>query len=218
MTREQAREAAGRLNVSRESWTRIEGFVDLLLTWQKRINLISPGTIPEIWERHVLDSLQLLHHLPPGTTAFADLGSGSGFPALPLAIASGAEAHLYESNGKKAAFLREALRQAGAKGTVHLTRLEDVPNQVLPHVQVVTARALAPLETLLGWAHPFLAQGATGLFHKGQDIDTELTQTAKSWKIRFRTHQSLTDSRAVILEVEEAARVRTDPVKDPGPG
>jgi 16S rRNA (guanine527-N7)-methyltransferase len=213
----QAWEAAQRLNVSRESWTRIEGFVDLLLTWQQRINLISPASIPDIWDRHVLDSLQLLPLLPPGTRAFADLGSGSGFPALPLAIASGRVAQLYESNGKKAAFLREALRLSGCTGTVHLTRLEEVPNQVRPEVQVVTARALAPLDTLLGWAHPFLSLGATGLFHKGQDIDTELTQTAKSWKIQFRTHQSLTDSRAVILEVEEAARVPNDPIKDRRP-
>lgn len=218
MDRIQAGAAAARLNVSRESWTRIEGFVDLLLTWQRRINLISPASIPEIWERHVLDSLQLLSLLPPGTAAFADLGSGSGFPALPLAIASGAEAHLYESNGKKAAFLREALRLAGARGTVHLTRLEDVPNQVRPEVQVVTARALAPLDTLLGWAEPFLAGGAKGLFHKGQDIDTELTQAAKSWRIRFHAHRSLTDSRAVILEVEEAIRVPSDPRKITGSG
>lgn len=216
MTRDQAREAALRLNVSRESWNRVEAFVDLLLIWQQRINLISPGSIPEIWERHVLDSLQLLPLLPRGTTAFADLGSGSGFPALPLAIASGAEAHLYESNGKKAAFLREALRQCGAKGTVHLTRLEEVPNQARPVVQVVTARALAPLETLLAWAEPFLASGARGLFHKGQDIDTELTQAAKSWRIRFDAHRSLTDSRAVILEVEEAHRVPTEPVETRG--
>lgn len=207
MTEEQALQAAERLNVSRESWDRVAAFTRLLLQWQQRINLISPASIPDIWERHVLDSLQLLPLLPPGTTAFADLGSGSGFPALPLAIASGAEVHLYESNGKKAAFLREALRQSGARGTVHLTRLEEVPRQAVPPVGVITARALAPLEVLLGWAEPFLARGARGLFHKGQDLGAELTQALKSWRIQFRTHQSLTDSRAVILEVEEAARV-----------
>lgn len=218
MTEAEAWEAARRLNVSRESWTRIGAFVALLMHWQERINLIAPSTIPEIWQRHVLDSLQLLPLLPPYATAFADLGSGSGFPALPLAIASGLEAQLYESNGKKAAFLREALRVTGCKGTVHLMRLEDVPGKPLPSAGVVTARALAPLEVLLGWAEPFLSAGARGLFHKGQDIDVELTQAAKSWRIRSRTHQSLTDSRAVILEVEEAARVRTDPVKDRSTG
>jgi 16S rRNA (guanine527-N7)-methyltransferase len=199
--------AAERLNVSRESWQRITAFVGLLLTWQQRINLISPASVPDVWQRHVLDSLQVLALLPDGTKVCADLGSGSGFPALPLAIASGAEFHLYESNGKKAAFLREAMRVCGARGTVHLMRLEDVPKTPLPAVDAVTARALAPLQVLLGWAEPFLKAGARGFFHKGQDLDAELTQASKSWRIQSRTHQSLTDSRAVILEVEEAARV-----------
>lgn len=207
MTEEEAWQIAQTLNVSRESWSRVARFVDLALTWQRRINLVSPASVDDIWRRHVIDSLQLLPHLPAAAKAFADLGSGSGFPALPLAIASGLDVHMYESNGKKAAFLREALRICAVPGTVHLMRLENVSRQTLPPVQVVTARALAPLDVLLGWAEPFLKSGARGLFHKGQDIGAELTQAAKSWRIQFRTHQSLTDSRAVILEVEEAARV-----------
>lgn len=207
MTEEEAWQIAQTLNVSRESWSRVARFVDLALTWQRRINLVSPASVDDIWRRHVIDSLQLLPHLPAAAKAFADLGSGSGFPALPLAIASGLDVHMYESNGKKAAFLREALRICAVPGTVHLMRLENVSRQTLPPVQVVTARALAPLAVLLGWAEPFLKSGARGLFHKGQDIGAELTQAAKSWRIQFRTHQSLTDSRAVILEVEEAARV-----------
>ena len=207
MTEAEAWAVAEGLNVSRESWARISTFVDLLLRWQQRINLISPATIPEVWNRHVLDSLQLLPLMATRTGSFADLGSGSGFPALPLAIASGREVHLYESNGKKAAFLREALRVCAAPGKVHLKRLEEVGTGTVAEVAFVTARALAPLEGLLGWAEPFLTAGATGLFHKGQDVDAELTRAAKSWRIRFRKHQSLTDSRAVILEFEEAARV-----------
>ena len=127
--------------------------------------------------------------------------------APPLAIASGTEVHLYESNGKKAAFLREALRQCQVNGKVRQVRLEDADKQLLPLVQTTTARALAPMDVLLGWAEPFLMSGSRGLFHKGQDVDAELTAAAKSWKIKFRKHQSLTDSRAVILEVEEVARV-----------
>jgi 16S rRNA (guanine527-N7)-methyltransferase len=203
----QAWETAQRLNVSRESWSRVDAFVSLLLTWQVRINLISPATIPEIWWRHVIDSLQVLPLFPATLTAFADLGSGSGFPGLPLAIASGAQVHLFESNGKKAAFLREALRQTGTAGTVHHLRLEDVGTTKLPPVQAITARALAPLPLLLDWAFPLLSAGASGFFHKGQDVDTELTQAAKYWRINYHKHQSLTDSRAVILEVEEVARV-----------
>jgi 16S rRNA (guanine527-N7)-methyltransferase len=195
------------LNVSRESWIRLGTYVDLLLRWQERINLISPNTIPDVWERHILDSLQALPHLPTGTTSFADLGSGGGTPALPLAIASGAHVHLYESNGKKAAFLREALRETGTTGTVHNIRLENIKTEPLPKVQAVTARALAPLPLLLDLAEPFLSAGACGVFHKGQDVDAELTQAQKSWRIQSDTQQSVTDSRAVILIVKEAKRV-----------
>lgn len=207
LSREEAWTEASRFNVSRESWARIELFTDLLLHWQQRINLISPASIPDIWSRHILDSLQVLPLFPADLQAFADIGSGSGCPGLPLGIASGAYVHLYESNGKKVAFLREALRHCQQPGTVHHLRLEEVAKHPLPNVQAVTARALAPMEVLLGWAEPFLSQGARGVFHKGQDVDAELTQATKCWRIQFRKHQSLTDSRAVILEVEEVARV-----------
>lgn len=201
------RELATTLGVSRESWERIEGFVALLFQWQAKINLVSPASLPEVWPRHVLDSLQLLPLLPTGTTAIADLGSGSGFPALPLALATGIPFDLYESNGKKAAFLQEALRRAGAKGKVHIQRLGAAMAKPA-HQQnlVITARALAPLSELLTLAEPFFSQGATALFHKGQDLDAELTEAAKYWRIKARKHQSLTDSRAVILEVQEARR------------
>lgn len=196
-----------RCGVSRESRERLAIFVDLLLRWQARINLISPSTIPAVWNRHVLDSLQLVPLVPTSLTAFADLGTGGGFPALPLAIATGAHAHLFESNGKKAAFLLEALRVTGCAGNVHQIRLEALSKQKLPKVELVTARALAPLTELLSLAEPFLASGAQGLFHKGQDIDAELTESQKSWRIKVRKHPSLTDPQAVILQVEEAVHV-----------
>jgi 16S rRNA (guanine527-N7)-methyltransferase len=199
-------ETWSKLNVSRESRERIQAYVSLLLAWQEQINLVAPSTVATVWERHVLDSLQILPLLPHGHSSFADLGSGGGFPALPLAIVTGATAHLYESNGKKAAFLREALRISGATGVVHMARIEAAAPQSLPRVGLVTARALAPLTELLGLAEPFLAQGATGLFHKGESLDAELTEALKSWRIKSRTHRSLTDSRAFILEVEEARR------------
>lgn len=200
-------ERAAHLNVSRESWMRLELYVDLLLHWQQHINLISPATIPDIWERHILDSLQALVHLPQNTMAFADLGSGGGTPGLPLAITSGAHVHLYESNGKKAAFLREALRATSTAGTVHNLRLENITTEPLPRVQAVTARALAPLPLLLELAEPFLELGACGVFHKGQDVDAELTEAKKSWRIQSHSPPSITDSRAVILIIKEAKRV-----------
>lgn len=197
-----------RLNVSRETFPRLERYVDLLLSWQARINLIGPATVSSVWERHILDSLQLLPLLPPGTRVLAELGSGAGIPGLVLAIAAGLEAHLYESNGKKTAFLREAARQTGTRAHVHAIRLETLKTETkLPPVDCVVARALAPLPLLLDYAEPFLSRGAVGLFHKGQDVDAELTEATKYWKMKVTKHASLFDSRGTILEIREATRV-----------
>ena len=197
-----------RFNVSRESLDRLEIYVRLLLEWQKHINLIAPSTIGVVWQRHVIDSLQLLPYLPQGTTAIADLGSGAGLPALILAATQPATVHMYEANAKKAAFLSEALRQMKCAGVVHRERLE--PQKALsqmPKVQVVTARAFAPLPLLLNLASPFLQAGAIGLFHKGQDIDTELNEAARTWQITSESHTSVTDPLAVILAVKEITHV-----------
>ena len=208
MTAGMAETILDRFNVSRETGHKIEVYVDLLLTWQRRINLIGPATAPVVWQRHVCDALQLIPLLPAGTREIADLGTGAGIPGLVVAMASGLEAHLYESNGKKAAFLREAARRTGTGVHIHVMRLEAVAKaKDVPKVQCVMARALAPLSTLLGYGEPFLSQGAVGLFHKGQDVDSELTEATKCWKIEFVKHQSQCDPRGVILEVREANRV-----------
>jgi 16S rRNA (guanine527-N7)-methyltransferase len=199
-----------KLGVSRESFEKLHIFAKLLLDWQKHINLISPATIPDLWQRHILDSLQLLPLLPNGTLAIADLGSGAGFPGLVLAATQPATVHLFEANGKKAAFLSEALRQMKCGGVVHRHRLE--PSQAphnMPHVQVVTARAFAPLPLLLDLAEPFIRNGAIGLFHKGQDVDAELEEAAKSWMMMYTKHASETDSHSVILEVKELTSVQS---------
>jgi len=208
MTAPGAEAILDRFNVSRESRQKIETYVQLLLAWQQRINLIGPTTVASVWERHVCDSLQLLPLLPRGTQSIAELGSGAGIPGIVIAMAAGLEAHLYESNGKKAAFLREAARQTGTRAVVHNVRLETLKNQTdLPEVQCVVARALAPLPLLLDYAEPFLSRGAVGLFHKGQDVDVELTETTKCWRIELMKHASQCDSRGVILEIREATRV-----------
>jgi 16S rRNA (guanine527-N7)-methyltransferase len=197
---------AERFNVSRESSEKLHIYVGLLFAWQKRINLIGPATESEIWTRHIADSLQLLALLPPSTIAVADLGSGAGLPGLVLAISGNISVHMIESQGKKAAFLREAIRQTGASAKVHQNRIEVVEPSELG-AQIVTARALAPLDKLLELSAPFIAQGAIGLFHKGQDVDAELTEAAKYWTITARKIPSLVDPRGVILEVKEAVRV-----------
>ena len=148
--------------------------------------------------------------LPPETRIVADLGSGAGIPGLILAIATGHHVRLYESNGKKCAFLREAIRQTNAPATVYQTRIEAIELSMNdPHANIVTARAFAPLVQLLEYAEPFLAAGAVGFFHKGQDIELELTEATKCWKLATRTHPSVVDSNGVILEVMEAHRVRS---------
>jgi 16S rRNA (guanine527-N7)-methyltransferase len=205
---EQEIETASRLGVSRESWPRLEAYVTLLCQWQQRTNLISPASLPQIWTRHILDSLQLLPLLPSALRAAADLGSGGGFPAIPLAIATGVPFHLYESTAKKAAFLQEAARVTGCTVHVHAQRLETLKTASdVPQVELVTARALAPLDQLLGLAEPFFKSGAKALFHKGRDCDAELTQADKYWKIKAERHSSTTDSNAVILDVREVSRV-----------
>ncbi|MCK0197501.1 16S rRNA (guanine(527)-N(7))-methyltransferase RsmG [Ancylobacter sp. 6x-1] len=195
--------------VSRETEDRLVAIVALLEKWQKTINLVAPATLPEIWTRHIADSLQLVA-LAPGAVRWVDLGSGGGFPGLVVAAARaddpGMDVTLVESDSRKAAFLREAARIGELPVTVLPNRIEAVAERIAPGVEVVSARALAPLPKLLELAAPFLAQGARGLFLKGQDVDNELTEASKSWKIQATTHPSLTHGEGRILVVEHAGK------------
>jgi 16S rRNA (guanine527-N7)-methyltransferase len=146
----------------------------------------------------------LLQYLPPDSHSIADLGSGAGFPGLALAIASGIGTTLIESNAKKAAFLSEVIRKTGAPAQVINGRIEDVALNL--NVSVVTARALAPLSKLLDLAHPLLHKGAQGLFLKGQDVEAELTESAKYWTMNYQTYPSTTDPHGVVLVVKEIKR------------
>jgi 16S rRNA (guanine527-N7)-methyltransferase len=194
-------------SVSRETSARLEIFVDLLLQWQRTTNLIAPSTIAEIWTRHIADSLQLLR-LAPDAHHWVDLGSGGGLPGMVIACALPAPASvdLVESNSKKAAFLREAARLAGAPAKVHAQRIEDFARRFEGHVDVVTARALAPLTTLLGYVEPFVERGAQALLLKGQDVEAELTEAAKYWKIEADFVPSQTDAKARIVVVRRVSR------------
>jgi 16S rRNA (guanine527-N7)-methyltransferase len=194
-----------RLGVSRESMTKLEMYVDLILEWQKRFNLIGPSTVANIWHRHILDSLQLLPLMNANSNqSVADLGSGAGLPGLVLGIESNRSVDLYESNGKKVAFLREAIRRTGVSARVHAKRLENLETSLPASIPAFTvARALAPLPVLLGWAAPLLKRGSIGLFHKGQDVEAELAEVAKQWTMTVVKHPSITDPKGVILEVRE---------------
>lgn len=190
--------------VSRETQQRLEIYVDLLLKWQQTTNLIAPSTIPHIWTRHVSDSLQFVELVSDATT-WVDLGSGGGFPAIPVACVlagkPGAMVHLVESNGKKAAFLREAIRATGVPAQVHAERIEKFVAGTVNSVDVVSARALAPLKTLCDQAFPLIERGAIGLFAKGLDVEAELTEASKYWKIEMQTVPSKTSRDGCIVVV-----------------
>ncbi len=195
-------QALALVSVSRETADRLDRFVAVLLDYQQRMNLIARSTEPIIWTRHIANSLQLMT-LAPDARIWADLGSGAGFPGLVLACAladiPGACVHLVESSTKKAAFLREAVRLTGAVAEVHAERAETFVGHAPGRIDVVTARAVAPLSQLLGLAYPLLKKGAKGVFPKGQDVDAELTEAAKCWNIKSNLAPSRTDIRARIV-------------------
>jgi 16S rRNA (guanine527-N7)-methyltransferase len=192
---------------------RLDRFVALLLEWQNRVNLIAASTLECVWTRHVADSLQLLAQAPEARN-WVDLGSGGGFPGMVIACAladdSAARVHLVESNGKKAAFLREAARITNAPAIIHPVRIEDFVHKFSESPQIVTARALAPLEQLLTTAYPLLKRGALGLFPKGQNVDAELTAATKYWKIQATLEPSVTEQKARIVVVR-----KLEPALDP---
>jgi 16S rRNA (guanine527-N7)-methyltransferase len=200
--------------VSRDVEARLDRYIALLLEWQAKTNLVAPSTLPQLWTRHIADSLQLLA-LAPTAKIWADFGSGGGFPGIVLACAlagtPGAMIHLIERNAKKAAFLREALRVTNGCGTVHLMDIGDHVDSVVGLVDCVTARALAPLHQLIGFAEPLLKQGAKALFLKGQDVEAELTETTKYWTIHPILHSSRTGGHGWIVELDRIER------RDPSP-
>lgn len=201
-------EQAGPLGVSgvsRETQSRLAIYVELLLRWNATINLISRRDEPMVWERHIADSLALLPLIPEAATHAIDLGSGAGLPGLVLAIASGRAFALVEADQRKAAFLREAARATAAPVTVHAVRIEALS---LPAAPLLTARALAPLADLLGWAERFLAPGGVCLFPKGRTALDELTQARAQWHMQAERVASPTEPAASILRISEITRVR----------
>jgi 16S rRNA (guanine527-N7)-methyltransferase len=208
--------------VSRETVARLDRFVAALLDWQSRVNLIAPSTQPHLWTRHIADSLQLLA-LAPQARIWVDLGSGAGFPGLAIACAlaeePGACVHLVESNAKKAAFLKAAARAASIPAVVHGITVVDFMAIAPSPVEVVTARALAPLSVLLTMAYPLLQEGAVGLFPKGQNVDVELTEASKWWNIEATLALSRTDSKARIVVVRGVQRRKSQktPTRKPSP-
>jgi 16S rRNA (guanine527-N7)-methyltransferase len=212
MTDDRAR-ALEMVPVSRETEARLTQFVEFLLPWAEKTNLIARSTIPSIWTRHIADSLQLVP-LAPEATTWIDLGSGAGFPGLVIACAitgrAGAKVHLVESTGKKANVLREAVKHLQLPAEVHAVRIEDFAKNFKGRADVVTARALAPLDQLLTLAQPLLRFGALGLFPKGQDVEGELTRAAKCWTIDAELIPSQTSPEGRIVVVRGLRRQPED--------
>ena len=180
-------------------------FRQLLETGNERMNLVGASTLADFWRRHFLDSAQLLR-LAPGAKRWADLGAGAGFPGVVLAIflknEPGAEIHLVDSMAKRCAFLEEVVSALGLPARVHNTRAESLALKV----DIVSARACAPLTRLLGFARPSLKGGGKALFLKGAEVDSELAEARKSWRFKVTFHPSLSDPRGRILEISELAR------------
>jgi 16S rRNA (guanine527-N7)-methyltransferase len=185
----------------------VEAYLGLLTEWNGKMNLVGPSALAEFWPRHAFDSAQLLRFAPEAAT-WADLGAGAGFPGLVLAILlkgrAGAKVHLVESMAKRCRFLGEVAAALSLPVEIHNARAEDLGIRV----DIVTARACAPLPRLLGYAEPYLKRGATGLFLKGQDVVSELTEAAKYWKFEAELSASSSHPEGRILQVKGLARVR----------
>lgn len=191
--------------VSRETLARLETYATLLMRWQQRINLVARESLADLWHRHFLDSAQLLPLVPPGSARLVDLGSGAGFPGLTLAIMGVPDVHLIESDGRKAAFLREAARLSGAPVTIHAIRIEEA-TPLAGTADVVTARALAPLDVLLGHAAPLLRPDGCCLFLKGARAADELTLARKAWNMDVHQVPSRSHPAGVVLKLKAIAR------------
>lgn len=182
----------------------LESYAQLLHKWQPVQNLVSRETLPELWSRHFADSLQVLSLLESGDQSFLDLGSGGGFPALPLAIAlKGSPAHftLIEPNGRKVSFLRTVARELGLLVTVEGARSDQIDSRETPVPDVITSRALASLPQLCAWMKPFFAPHTRAILHKGREHVEELRESATRWDFDVVVKNSDTDASGVLLTV-----------------
>lgn len=196
------------LDVSRETTERLDSYVALLAKWNPAINLIAKSTMPELWIRHILDSTQLLEVAPENARHWADLGSGGGFPGLVVAILASEKrpelrVTLVESDLRKAAFLNTVVREAGLGTCVCAERIESLPPL---EADVLSARALAPLNKLLAYGARHLAEAGVAIFLKGAAHETEIAEALERWRFSVQKHPSRTDPEAVLLCIGDIAR------------
>jgi 16S rRNA (guanine527-N7)-methyltransferase len=185
----------------------LERFETLLTEWNAVMNLVGPASLPTFWNRHAWDSAQLLK-LAPEALTWADLGAGAGLPGVVLAIllkdTPGARIHLVESMAKRCKFLRAVVDALELPAVIHNVRAEELDLKV----DIVTARACAPMVRLLGYAQPYLKRGAVAWFLKGQDVASELADATTYWKFESDLRPSLSDPRGQIVQVKGLQSVR----------
>lgn len=188
-------------NKNKQVHDKFDQYEQILKKWQKTINLVSASTLAQVKDRHIIDSAQLFEHLPSPEVVLADLGSGAGFPGMVLAMMGVRDVHLIESDTRKAAFLQAVSRETGTPVTVHNARVEDC---TIPGVQVVTARALAPLDALLSMMAGLDPHGrAVGLFLKGAQALDEIATAQKHWAFAVETFTSQTDPSGKIVKISD---------------
>ncbi|OJF91206.1 16S rRNA (guanine(527)-N(7))-methyltransferase RsmG [Pararhizobium antarcticum] len=198
------------LRVSRETAERLDHFSRLFQKWAKSINLVAPSTKENLWQRHIADSMQIFQ-IHPAPKQWIDLGSGGGFPGIITAICLAELAdgwvHLVESNNKKAAFLRVALAETGARGSVHPIRIEDAP-AAIPRCDAISARALADLTQLLDYCADWMipAPAVTAYFHKGRDYQSEIDKAVGCFDFDLVKHTSVIEPDSVVLEIANLSR------------
>jgi 16S rRNA (guanine527-N7)-methyltransferase len=184
-------------NVSRETQDKLRAYHELLLQWQERINLIA--NVENAWERHFIDSAQLIDLFRTRNCQLLDMGSGAGFPGLVLAILGIEDVHLVESDLRKTLFLKEAARITNTKVTIHNRRVESLPKL---NADVVTARAMADLDMLLNYAYPHMKKDAFCIFPKGKNWSIELEVARRSWSFDVQTTSSITSDDSALLRIQ----------------
>lgn len=205
-------EFAAAFDVSRETLDRLKTYEQLVRQWQKAVNLVAPSTLDDIWHRHFADSAQIVA-LAPDAASWIDLGSGGGFPGLVVAILMAGRERaepfritLVESDTRKSAFLREVARKTGVAVDILSTRIEIAATQDrVAAPQVVSARALAPLDRLLGLAAPLSSPATVGLFLKGREAAAEVEAARRTWTFTAEMVPSITEPSGRIIVVRDLA-------------
>ena len=197
------------VNVSRETLERLKTYEALLRKWNPRINLVARSTLPDLWQRHFVDSMQIFDLAPPKVDHWVDLGSGAGFPGLVIAImaldtGSPSRVTLVESDARKCAFLQTVIRETGAQARVVNDRIENIPPL---EADVLSARALSDLGALLGYAERHMRPDGLAIFPKGENWQKEVDAAQTAWTFASQLAKSKTEDGPVILTITGVARV-----------